>query len=366
MNLRALSLGGVLGFLVAVIPSCGAPPCGPANCGGCCDASNKCVPIAASNSNSACGQKGATCANCAANNQVCNASLYVCEATGGTGGGNATGGGGGTTGGGGGSATGGGGGSVTGGGGGNATGGGGGTTGGGGGTTGGGGGTTGGGGGSSTPCNVMAQNCPSGQSCLYTDNMGNAACFPGACDIVSQNCTTATDKCSYMGFQDGGVGRACAPAGAKTEGQPCGPQTDDCAKGLACVGGVCAKFCYTSANCTGQGQCIGLVQIGGSREVPATCVTLAACDPFLQNCPSGQGCYLTQTGPACVTEGSVAIGGNCQSANCVKGSVCLGGTSGPTCHGFCNRDGGMPACATGQCGGVIAPDGGVLPWGACQ
>ncbi|MFT3710177.1 MAG: hypothetical protein QM817_21330 [Archangium sp.] len=347
MNVRALTLGAVLGFAVAVIPSCGTPPCGPANCNGCCDTMNKCVPSSAASSNTSCGSKGAACANCATNNQVCNTTSFVCE--------NATGAGGGT----GGGATGGG---ATGGGG--TTGGG--TTGGGGAT---GGGTTGGGTGT-TPCDVMAQNCTgAGESCLYIDLNGNGRCFTGTCDVVTQNCPTATDKCSYAFLPDGGSARACAPAGSKTEGQSCGPTADDCAKGLICVNGSCRKFCYTDNNCGGGlNICGNLVQVPNSPEMPATCVMLQACDPLLQNCPAMQGCALTVNGPACLPEGNVANGGMCgQMAGCVKGSTCLGpSTSMLTCHSFCNLDGGAPNCPTGQCGFILDMQMNRLAWGACQ
>ncbi|HEY0879885.1 MAG TPA: hypothetical protein VGD87_00080, partial [Archangium sp.] len=79
MNFKALSLGAVLGFVAAVIPSCGAPTCGPQNCSGCCDADNKCVPVTASNSNASCGRQGNACVNCAATAQVCNTTSFTCE-----------------------------------------------------------------------------------------------------------------------------------------------------------------------------------------------------------------------------------------------------------------------------------------------
>ncbi len=348
MNLKALSFGALLGFLVAVIPSCGTPACSPTNCKGCCDATNKCVPESASNSNTACGAKGATCANCTSMNQVCNAALFVCESTGQGGGGGTTGGGSGggnVTGGG----TGTGGGSVTG-----------------GGTGTGGGSVTGGGGGTSGACSVTAQNCPNaGESCMYRAD-GSTGCLAGPCDVVSQNCPTSTDRCNYVGLADGGVTRACVPAGTLAEGAPC--TTDTCARGLVCVGGSCAKYCYQTTNCTGAGQCISSVTIPGTVEVPLTCVTLMTCDPLLQNCPTTtDGCYLTQSGPSCLPGGTAANGASCASANCVKGSICLGASQAAgVCHQFCNKDGGMPSCPSGACGGVTGSGGQVQPFGACQ
>ena len=360
MNLRALSFGAVLGFLVAVIPSCGTPACGPTNCDGCCDAANKCVPVSASSSDTSCGQKGTTCSNCAATGAACSKTLFVCETHAGTGGGT----GGGTTGGG--TGTGGG---TTGGG----TGTGGGTTGGGtgGGTTGGGtgGGTTGGG---ATGCNIALQNCTgANESCFLTNASGSTQCFAGACNLVTQNCPNG-GKCSYAGLADGGVERACGAAGVKTEGQACGAsQMDDCATGLICLAdSKCHKFCNTDVQCGANAACASYIDIGGSPEKPLFCVPVTACDPLTQNCAAGEGCYLSGTGPLCNTAGTVAAGAVCgqTQGNCVKGSVCLltSATAG-ACHQFCNRDAGMPNCGAGQCGGLLNPvDGGVMPWGACQ
>ncbi len=356
MNLKALSFGAVLGFVLAVIPSCGSNTCGPQNCEGCCDAMNKCVPQSASNSNVACGRQGLTCANCSTMAQVCNPTSFVCETPGqggGTGGGS-MGGGAGT-----------GGGSMGGGTGGGSTGGGTGT---GGGSTGGG---AGGGGGLVTGCNIGAQNCQPGESCMLTNTMGATACFPGVCDVVTQNCPTASDKCSYAGLADGGTGRACAPAGNIAEGQACGTGADLCAKGLVCINGSCSKYCYQMSNCTAatNGQCVGVVQIGGTAELPTTCINIASCDPLLQNCPmTTQACSLTQSGAGCIPAGNVAIGADCRMGNCVKGAACIGNQTAANCRAFCNLDGGMPSCGTGTggCGGVANGSGVPFPFGACQ
>lgn len=340
MNVRALVLGAALGFLVAIVPACGQP-----KCEGCVDASGRCVPASASSGDKTCGTGGATCVDCTASGKTCSATSFTCEvaATGGGAGGGATGGGaGGGTGGG-------------------ATGGGAG-----GGATGGGtgGGATGGGtGGGTTACDLSTQNCPSGSSCMVYNQQGAAQCFAGECDLVTQNCAGA-NGCTYAQLPDGGVGRACMPAGTATEGQTCS-QTVACGKGLLCLGGKCSRLCYTDANCTGGGQCIGGVTVPGSPEIPLTCVTLTSCDPLAQNCQAGEGCYLTQTGPACVTAGTVPAGQACSqtSGNCTPGNICLlpagGGTTG-TCNKLCNLDGGLPNCGTGTCGQL-----GGVPYGAC-
>ena len=94
---------------------------------------------------------------------------------------------------------------------------------------------------------------------------------------------------------------------------------------------------------------------------------MASCDPLLQNCTNtAQGCYLTSTGPACITAGNVAIGASCTSGNCVKGAICLGTTQAANCHQYCNLDGGTPNCTGTTCGGVTNQAGMQQPWGACQ
>jgi hypothetical protein len=199
--------------------------------------------------------------------------------------------------------------------------------------------------------------------------MGSTACFAGACDVVSQNCPNSADKCSYAGLADGGVVRACGPAGTLTEGQACAAGTDQCAKGLVCINGACAKYCYQNSNCTApDGRCAGVVTIGGTDERPATCINIPPCDPLLQNCTdSTRACSLIDTGPGCIPPGTTAVGGDCSTTGtCVRGAVCIGTTAAANCRAFCNRDGGMPSCTTGTCGIVTNQAGMQFGFGACQ
>lgn len=99
MNTRALALGAMIGFVVAIAPSCSPAKCGPVNCDGCCDAtSGACVKKPNNGNNSSCGSAGNTCIDCMAANSTCNPTTNTCATTGtggGTGGG--SGGGGGST-----------------------------------------------------------------------------------------------------------------------------------------------------------------------------------------------------------------------------------------------------------------------------
>ncbi len=97
MKIRALTLGAVVGFVVAFAPSCSPAKCGPQNCDGCCDSvKNTCVKKPSNNNNTTCGASGNACIDCSATASTCNPATSTCTA-GGTGGGTGTGGGGGTT-----------------------------------------------------------------------------------------------------------------------------------------------------------------------------------------------------------------------------------------------------------------------------
>lgn len=86
MNFRALALGAAIGFLAAVVPSCGkAGNCGPSNCSGCCDSTGTCVKPTGNGNNTTCGTSGNTCVDCTKSSMVCNSS-FKC-ASGGAGGG---------------------------------------------------------------------------------------------------------------------------------------------------------------------------------------------------------------------------------------------------------------------------------------
>ena len=87
--IRAFVPGLVVGFLLAVAPSCGRP-CTPANCLGCCTADGLCAPGV---DTTRCGANGAECSACVGTQSCTNGG---CEGPTGVGGGGGTGTGGGT------------------------------------------------------------------------------------------------------------------------------------------------------------------------------------------------------------------------------------------------------------------------------
>ncbi len=341
--IRPLPLGaGLLAFALSFAASCGtSSACNATNCPrGCCSKDGTCQD---GESVFACGRGGEACRECnTLSGQACVLNACVQWANFGTGGGTGTGGG----------STGMGGGVVTGGGGGVGGGGGPGT--GGGVATGGGGGISSGGGSGGgalvTGCDIAAQDCANG-ICLITRSGQMAtgtACYPG-CDLVNPSCPSG-QKCGYA-VTSGVASRMCIPAGSKFEGQACGPSFDDCASGLACIGGICERYCYSSADCTSGTGCTAPVAPPGTEETPITCQE--QCDVLQQNCPTPtDACLpLSSTDSLCTPPGNAPDGAACNPAqpSCQKGSLCVGSTGNATCERMCNSLGGSPSCATGTC-----------------
>lgn len=348
MKLKALSLGAALGFVFAVIPSCGQPTttCGPNNCTGCCNAGT-CV-TADKLTDATCGSSGNACSNCTASQQTCNMSTKSCIGSNVTGGGT--------------SGTGGG---SSGTGGGNAAGG----TG--GGTANAGGSATGGGSSGLVACDFANPTCALGTECLLNDVNGTAGtCVPGACSVVAQDCTAANTKCVVGPVPDGGLMRQCLAFnlgdGGASEGAACTPALPDpCARGAQCIGSsatnaTCRRFCSPFGGCGPGSECnLGItfsLQSGPTKETHLVCSAITACDPYTQMpCMNTDACQLYRQGaaPGCLPGGTVMGGGACTtSALCARGFQCVVGAAGATsgtCRAFCNTDGGMPSCTAGMC-----------------
>ncbi len=78
MNLKALALGAVVGFLAAAVPACGtAGKCSAATCAGCCDKAGKCVGTPNNVLNTTCGKAGNACTDCAAGGLAYSAQVCV-------------------------------------------------------------------------------------------------------------------------------------------------------------------------------------------------------------------------------------------------------------------------------------------------
>jgi hypothetical protein len=218
-------------------------------------------------------------------------------------------------------------------------------------------------------CSLSEQDCPSGSSCMEVASDGGQPaprCVAGACGIVAQDCQGG-QKCTYT--VDGGTSsRQCVqPTGSATEGQSCTVEPsglDTCQAGLICLkvtqeGGTsvnqCLRFCHADTHCADTQICNLQLVLPGLEELPRLCATRPqSCDALAQNCSNtAEACYPTNSGDLCLTPGSVAVGGACQSANdCVAGSTCVPDDAQELrCRSLCRYppDGGSPVCTEGSC-----------------
>ena len=255
---HALIAGAAIGFIFAVLPSCGPVKpilrCNASNCDGCCDDTATCFK---GTSSEACGQAGASCSVCAGG-QTCAKVDQAAEFGGRCTGGTTTGGGGGTTGGGSGGGN----------------------------VTGGGGGTTGGGGGSTGTCNATTcatgccsatgvcitsttpSRCGTGGATCASCLMGNT-CVAGACSPCAGCINVNTGAC-----ETGNLDTKCGKMGGFC-------QACDSTAGQTCQGGTC----FGGTNCNAS-SCMGCCD-GNNCRLPST-YTNAQC---------GQGAF----GAACTT-----------------------------------------------------------------
>jgi hypothetical protein len=91
---------------------------------------------------------------------------------------------------------------------------------------------------------------------------------------------------------------------------------------------------------------------------------MESCDAAQQNCPAGQGCYLSADGQICAdpAPGAGGIGAPCECANCcAAGLLCAGASAADSaCHAVCTTDGEI-TCDAGNCASLT----GVEPLGIC-
>lgn len=389
MNRKALALGAVLGFLVAVVPSCGSK-CSPATCNtGCCDAKGACVKDNKNKENATCGNNGNACVDCTASSKTCDQTTLAC--TGGTGGGMGGGMGGGT------------------------------------------------GGGSTGTCSAAnCAGCCSGNTCIAYLGQDSTACggAGAACAACTtgMSCSHSAQGCTVQMIPDAGpevekTGIACqndnecnggnaanylkcrkitALGDAGYQGgyctKDCGSDSvaETCADDSTCINagaslGEPVPFC--AKNCSGPNDCrapgYACYDIGGG-------VGICWIDPFpdvkvdggpipttIGNaCASATDCQMPPSvGVNCITEnqplsdgGTVAsgfLGGYCTRDDCDMpgnecstdgGAICIAFNGGQfnQCMKHCTPDGGQGGCRTNYiCEQLGLPDGGPAPDGIC-
>jgi hypothetical protein len=168
-------------------------------------------------------------------------------------------------------------------------------------------------GGVSGQCDPMAQDCPEGEKCTAYSN--------------TEGQPWNANKC-VPDDGDGQAGDPCDIEGGKYTG------IDNCDVGLICLmtddmglGGACVEFCNARMTCDNGGTCA----IYNDGSLP---ICLVTCDPLVQDCPMGQGCYASATTNDFVCfkysgmDGEGAPGDPCNYLNqCQPGTACLDPTA---------------------------------------
>jgi hypothetical protein len=198
------------------------------------------------------------------------------------------------------------------------------------------------------PCDTYDPMCPEGFKCMpYADDGGSSwnaqFCFPLDPDPV-------------------GVGEPCEVVGDGVSG------LDDCEEGSMCWfvdpdtnEGTCVAFCGGTPDdpdCDAAHTCLV-----ANDEVLNLCMPF--CDPVLQDCDAGYGCYPMDDGFVCAVDASGEMGSFgdvCEFINvcdpglaCITGELVLGCTEAGCCTPFCDLD--DPTPCSGISGGVEC-----VPW----
>jgi hypothetical protein len=177
----------------------------------------------------------------------------------------------------------------------------------------------------SPTCDPFLQDCADGEKCVPYQSVGDTW-DSNKCVEVKGNGAEG-DSCIYDGKEAG---------------------TDDCDAQTLCWMtqivdgeeiGVCTPFCEGNANnpICDPGLSCGISN-GGSINM---CVP--NCDPLLQDCTEGNGCYWANTQFLCIHEtDNIAEGEPCGYINdCAPGNLCASAESLPSCAGA--------SCCTGWC-----------------
>jgi hypothetical protein len=173
------------------------------------------------------------------------------------------------------------------------------------------------------PCDSFAQDCPEGEKCVPYASSGG---------------TWDDQKCVPV-LGDHAAGEPCTYAGPVES-------TDDCDATSWCFDtegtgeGICHAFCMGTAD-TPECPPMTTCTISGSGVVN---ICLPTCDPLLQDCDDGTGCYWTNVAFNCIFIAGDGIlpGQPCGFINdCAPGNMCIDGSTLPECA--------EPACCTSFC-----------------
>lgn len=175
-------------------------------------------------------------------------------------------------------------------------------------------------------CSVWAQDCPDGEKCVPFDSSGSNVWDAYKC-VPVMGSQQAGDPCWYGGLVEA---------------------TDDC---------DASSFCFDTMEVDGQQVGTCFTQCTGTPDEPmcpveSTCAISGAgvlslciptCDPLVQDCGDGDGCYWTVDNFNCVvTTLDIPTGEPCGFINdCAPGNLCTDTAVLPECEDA--------ACCTSYC-----------------
>lgn len=184
-------------------------------------------------------------------------------------------------------------------------------------------------------CDLSAQECPTDTKCMPTAERGD---------------TWDTTRCMPLAADPVPVGAACTVQGSAVSG------IDDCDVGLMCWNvdedgvGRCEDFCTGSPEAPICEDPLDVCLLASDGAIP---LCVSGCDPVVQDCAEGEGCWPAGVEWACQGEasqpGSMPADACTSSTECAPGLVCLVGSPLSDCAsagGCCT-----PVCDAGS------PDG---------
>ena len=183
---------------------------------------------------------------------------------------------------------------------------------------------------------------------------------PGTCNpLTSASCKPA-EQC-YVASK----APVCALPGTLGLGAAC-KAVADCAKGMLCIDSACRPLCDAKGTlpalaCKAPAVCVELTTATGPLGYNlGVCLGGDKCNLLSNGCPTGLMCVPFASDRACVTEGTIAVGGDCTSSNteCNANGVCLADDVGTKkhCKQKCGADGSAPTCTGLTCGGLSIGD----------